>query len=316
MNIITLKPKDAIKTKQKKAKVIHHLIKTIKLSYKELTFKPYIKQKEIEGVHFKFLIGDVVGQDWYDSSCTDPFWTEMRFLKDKIIKPGDLIIECGGHHGCTAILLSNWTGKEGKVITFEGNPRNANILRKNIKLNNLDNVEIRAQAVGRKSGYAKFKISSDGRISFSNDFNIKISSIRQFLLVMYSKLFSTIEVPVVSLDDALPNMQPSLIKIDVEGFEVEVIKGATKIMSTHPNLAIEIHQNALPLYGSSVNELLELLHLEDYNCYVQLGDNQEVQPFTEKIDLTNYYSVHLFAVSKHKLRPRTLIKEIKEGCYE
>ena len=84
-----------------------------------------------------------------------------------------------------------------------------------------------------------------------------------------------------------------------EGFEVEVIRGAARIMDSRPKLAIEIHSHDLPRYGTSVDELLTLLHLEDYECFIQLKDGEEAEPFTVgKVDISAYSHVHLFAVPK------------------
>ena len=72
-------------------------------------FQPYLKKKSIEGVSFDFWIGDIDGRDWYDLKCTDPIWIEMRFTRDHMIERGDVILECGAHHGCTTILPVSYT---------------------------------------------------------------------------------------------------------------------------------------------------------------------------------------------------------------
>jgi hypothetical protein len=68
-------------------------------------FKPYLKRKNVEGVVFDFWIGDRDGRDWYDLQCTDPVWVELRFIRDHLVGEGDVVLECGGHHGCTAVVL-------------------------------------------------------------------------------------------------------------------------------------------------------------------------------------------------------------------
>lgn len=73
-------------------------------------FKPYLKFKNVEGVKFDFWICGNDARSWYDLQCTDPEWVEMRFVRDRLIEPGDVVFECGGHHGCTAILCL--TGSE------------------------------------------------------------------------------------------------------------------------------------------------------------------------------------------------------------
>ena len=98
--------------------------------FREKQFKPYILKKNVEGVVFDFWIGDITGRQWYGT--TDSNWPEMRFIRDHLIHPGDVILECGAHHGCLTMVLSNWVGDKGKVVAFEPVPKNADILQKNI----------------------------------------------------------------------------------------------------------------------------------------------------------------------------------------
>ena len=96
------------------------------------SFEPYLKHKSVEGLEFDLWICDRDGRIWYDLTATDPVWHEMRFLRDHILTPGDVVLECGGHHGCTAVIIANWVGPKGKVVTFEALPRNCDIIQRNI----------------------------------------------------------------------------------------------------------------------------------------------------------------------------------------
>ncbi|MEQ8753393.1 MAG: hypothetical protein RID09_07725 [Coleofasciculus sp. G1-WW12-02] len=112
---------------------------------KDKSFKPYQIKKTVEGATYQFVIGDLEGQEWYFSSPQEKecqLNQEMKFLKEKIVKPGDIILECGTHHGWTTLLLSKWVGQIGQVIGFELNPKNAEIAQENMKINAIDNVTI------------------------------------------------------------------------------------------------------------------------------------------------------------------------------
>lgn len=124
-------------------------------------FTPYVIKKHMEGVDFDFLIGDRTGRDWYDRVCiNNPIWLEMRFIRDHVIQEGDVVLECGGHQGCSTILLSSWVGPGGKVVTFEPSPPNFAILEKNVRLNDLRNVLPIREAVGADSSTITFDESS------------------------------------------------------------------------------------------------------------------------------------------------------------
>jgi FkbM family methyltransferase len=216
------------------------------------TFRsPYIKRKCIEGVCFDFYIGDQDGMSWYDTDSTDPFWPEMRLIKEKLINPGDVILEAGGHQGCTGILLANWVGPAGKVVSFEPNPRNFDIYIVNKSINNLPSLSVENVAVGDRRGKA---VISTGRSNSS--------------LVSPGSGSASVEVDMVTLDDYL-HLKPTLIKIDVEGADILVLRGARSLLKTRPKLAIEIHRDSLSRYGTALEELFELIDFSGYDCWVQ-----------------------------------------------
>jgi len=133
--------------------------------------------------------------------------TEM-FLK--IIKEGDIFYDIGAHFGFYSLIASRIIGDKGKIYAFEPHPYNLKILRKHIELNNITNVVIISAAVSDRPGKAKFAYGTGtgtGHLSEKGD----------------------IEVDTVSIDDLIQKKEilpPSIIKIDVEGAEILVLKGA------------------------------------------------------------------------------------------
>lgn len=235
-------------------------------------FKPYFKKKNIEGVIFDFWIGDKDGRIWYDLQCTDPVWAEMRFIRDSLISQGDVVIECGGHHGCTAIVLSNWVGAAGKVLTFEPLPANCDIIEKNIQENGLKNVNLERKAVGSKPGTITINEASNSSVSLSGE---------------------GIQVVLTCLDE-YEHLNPTFLKIDVEGFEIQVLQGAKKILSKRPKLAIEIHTESLSQYGASVQDLFRLIDVENYKWWIQWEDGQQPVEYDMRTPIEK--RVHLFGI--------------------
>ena len=240
--------------------------------FRNRNFKPYLKKKNIEGVIFDFWIGDRDGQDWYDLQCTDPVWVEMRFIKNHLIEEGDVVLECGGHHGCTAIVLSNWVGGAGKVVTFEPSPANCDIIETNIKHNELRNVTLERKAVGAERGTITINDASNSSVTLSGEGQ---------------------RVELTCLD-TYEYLNPTFLKIDVEGFEMQVLQGAQKILSTRPKFAIEIHTDALSMYGASVQDLFRLLGVENYKLWIQWEDGQEPEEYDMRTPIVK--RVHLFGV--------------------
>jgi FkbM family methyltransferase len=196
----------------------------------------------------------------------------MRFIKDHLIRPGDIVFECGGHHGCTAIVLSKWVGDFGKVMTFEALPANCDIIEKNINLNNIHNIILERKAVGNERGKIAIENASDSSVSVSGE---------------------GLEVELTCLDE-YEHLKPTFLKIDVEGFEMQVLLGAKKILSSRPKLDIEIHTEQLAKYGTSVQDLINLVLSENYKVWIQWDDNQQPIEFDIKTPILK--RVHLFGI--------------------
>jgi len=254
-------------------KPVKKVLKQIIYRYHNRPLKPYLKKKNIEGVIFDFWICDRVGRDWYDLQCTDPVWPEMRFIKDHLIRQGDVILECGGHHGCTAIVLSNWVGAGGKVVTFEPSPANCDIIEKNIRHNGLQNVILERKAVGAERGRITIDDESDSSVIMSG---------------------KGMEIEMTCLDE-YKHLNPTFLKIDVEGFEMQVLQGAKNILATRPKLAVEIHTNNLSYYGASVQDLLGLIDVQNYKLWIQRNGGQPPVEYDMSTPIVERV-VHLFGI--------------------
>lgn len=246
----------------------HQKLQDLLELWREKTFRPYIVKKATGGVSFRFLIGDLQGKRWYDSGegHDSSESSELKFLSDHLIRPGDIVFECGGHHGWTAIVLSRYVGDNGKVITFEPHPNNVRILRQNLALNDIKNVMIEQRAVGPR----------DERATVTNmsDTIVKPDRVDERFWPENAKrksILKGVEVGMVSLDTyaRTNDLYPTVLKVDVEGYEVEVLKGAREVLSRIPRLALEIHHpDALARYGTSAADLLELVDFGRYETWI------------------------------------------------
>ncbi len=253
----------------------------------------YIIKKQLGDVTFDFFIADSEAQEWYDESLSTEnkslsAHSEYEFIEE-ITKPGDIVFECGTHHGLTAILLADWVGIEGKVITFEINPRNAQIAQKNIEINNIKNVILERKGLGSQE--TKLKIFDKSNASVTPINLISTSWLKNFL-------YGTEEAEIITLDNYAKTSStvPTFLKIDVEGYETEVLKGATEILQTLPKLEIEIHTEILSRYNTSVKEIFELINIERYQTWVQWNDSEKPEKFDLQQEIDR--RVHLFAVPK------------------
>ena len=142
------------------------------------------------------------------------------------------IIDAGGYVGDTALLFSSYTDKN--IHVFEASPSNMDIIRETIRLNHLDNIVPVSKALGEKSGTATFSLGER-------------SSCNSLVERPGYNYPDHIEVPVVTLDDYVRenNIEVGLIKVDIEGGEQLLLRGAVETIRTqHPILLISIYHSA------------------------------------------------------------------------
>jgi len=245
-------------------------------------FKPYMIHLRKADIEFPFLVGDAKAARWYDRSrwslerqkaAKHPTFEEVRFIKDHLLTGNETIFECGAHHGSIVVPLSILLGKKGKIVAFEPFSDNFKILKKNIDLNKLDNV----QAINKAAG------SNEEEVYLTNDSNSSVSVHRNGIPSKMTCL------------DNYAHLKPTLLKIDVEGYEVEVLRGAKEILRRKPKLAIEIHPKQLAKYKASVKELLDLLDLSNYTSWIyQEGFTAKPIQYDNSIQIKN--RTNLFAI--------------------
>ncbi|TCC92260.1 FkbM family methyltransferase [Pedobacter frigiditerrae] len=151
---------------------------------------------------------------------------DMCFLLH-FLKPGDVFFDVGANVGSYTLLASGSCG--AKSISFEPIPATYAILKQNIYLNNLnDLVTSENKGVGSKNEVLYFTATEDTT---------------NHIVLANQEIEHTISVPIVTLNDYYLHQKPNLIKIDVEGFETEVLNGATEILKDNELKAIIIELN-------------------------------------------------------------------------
>lgn len=258
--------------------------------------RPYIVEKSVEGADFLFHIKDRHSRLWYDLYSTDPVWPEMRFIRDNLLRPGDVVIECGSHHGCTTIMLSKWVGTEGRVYAYEPGVRNYEILKENLALNNIENVSAINAVVGSCAGSVDFIEYADNsmgsRVAPSNGSAGRDGTIRN--------------LKQVSLDVHMAE-RPALVKIDTQGYVYQPLLGLKDMIENQrPNLALEIDgEDAIKEYGDNFSKIFDLIKHDDYIYFVSFDSSEEPvqmklsELITEWEKRNNFTKdIHLFAQNR------------------
>lgn len=148
-------------------------------------------------------------------------FADMAFVLHAL-KPGDLFVDVGANIGSYSILASGVAGAQ--TVAIEPDPGTAKNLERNVEVNALaDKIEIIKVAVGADEGEVAFTTGKDtmNRIATSADKGRQI-------------------VPLQKLDRILDGQSPTIMKMDVEGFELEALEGAQEILNQHSLLAVQL----------------------------------------------------------------------------
>lgn len=154
----------------------------------------------------------------------------MQRLLDQYAHPGDTVVDVGANIGYNTLYAAQRVGKVGHVYAFEPAQDNLHILYTNLLLNNLHNVTVLPYAAGSNRGTQQFFLRGD------------VSAVNSLYQDnFYHPITRTVEVYMLPLDDLLTTA-PTLVKIDVEGGELEVLKGMSRLLQERTiRLIIEWH---------------------------------------------------------------------------
>ena len=195
------------------------------------------------------LQGRLRGTKWIVGAGEHGYWLgsyEMnkRLAFEREIPNGAVLYDIGANVGYFSLLAAKLVGPEGRVYAFEPLPRNIEFLRKHIKINKFENIEVVDAAVSDHSGEAHFDLGASSAMGHLAD-------------------SGGIQVRMVALDEMLEAGElrpPNYMKVDVEGAEYEALKGARKVLEQfHPVLFLDTHQREAHLPAI---ELLQSLGYE------------------------------------------------------
>jgi len=179
------------------------------------------------------------------SLYVDGVWEpEATDLVRSIVAHDMVVLDIGAHRGYYSMLFASLART---VVCFEINQDALVGLRTNIALNGFDNVEVVEKGV----------FSSSGTFSFDHDH------------IDASEHAIGEKVQCVCLDDLYGDPEPriDLIKLDVEGAELDILKGARKVLERdHPLLLAEVHASKLPSYGYTTSDFMDLVTSFGYEC--------------------------------------------------
>ena len=146
------------------------------------------------------------------------------------LKPGDVVYDIGANVGFLTVIAAKLVGPTGAVYAFEPLPANVVLLKHNVQANNFDQAVVFAVAVSNQAGRAHLSVPAEPT---------------EAKLIDDNEPGERIDVEVIAIDDLVAGKQmrpPNLIKMDVEGADIEVVEGMAATLREHrPLVVCDIH---------------------------------------------------------------------------
>lgn len=189
---------------------------------------------------------------------------------ERHLSRGGVALDLGANVGFFTLVCAALVGDEGRVVAFEPLPANAAALRRNVELNVLDHVTVVEAAVTDYEGVTTLTIGD---------------SDQEASIALENRGDQAIDVQTVTLDAEMRRrgLAPTLVKIDVEGAEEAVIRGALELLREHrPVVLCEVHDDRPSMSKGAPRMLAEL--------------GYELSWLQEFEDGTQFWAPHLVAV--------------------
>jgi FkbM family methyltransferase len=203
------------------------------------------------------LCGDLVFGGRYEEA-------ERRFVQSWL-RPGMVVLDIGAHNGFYTLLASRQVGPTGAVVAFEPSPRERKRLLTHLRLNRCKNVRVESFALGDVNGEAQlFVVKGRG------------TGLNSLRLPPVEESTETVDVHITTLDDYVHSTQLAavdFIKMDVEGGELAVLKGATALLGRCPRpvFLCEVEDARTRPWGYEAKEIVAFLSRLGYEWFNPLA---------------------------------------------
>jgi FkbM family methyltransferase len=218
------------------------------------------KPKQIKFLGLKFLVPDCLSFIW---QFKEIFVEEYYRFESASETP--LILDCGANIGTSCVYFKRLYPK-AKIIAFEANLKIAEILKENLRTNNFKDIEVIDKAVWINEQGVEMGIEDADASSIHKTGNkVRIGSVR--------------------LKDYLEKYVPvDMLKVDIEGAELEVLRDCRKSLSNVKNLFVEFHSFAKE--KQSLSEIIYILEENNFRYYIRSADDRP-KPLVNRINKSN-----------------------------
>jgi FkbM family methyltransferase len=200
--------------------------------------------------------------------------SELSLVK-QFVQKDDTFFDVGANIGVYTLLASQLTGEGGHVHSFEPLSDANELLRSNVRLNQCGNVTINPVAIGEENGEVPIYINAQNALSSLGDTNrgkiVKSQTVRILTLDTYAESAGISKI--------------DFLKIDVEGFEGHVLRGAEKLIETSPNLVVmsELAKKNFAPLGFSLKDVLDWMRKHGFDIWMIGNQTLKLYPVPEEM---------------------------------
>jgi FkbM family methyltransferase len=214
-------------------------------------FKGYLVRHEYCGFHLNVNISDSEGETWYDRDWPMPL--EIEVLTRNQLRHGAKCLNIGSHQGVLAMVLARLVGEYGRVLAVDPSPHNTSVMQANLDANGISNVAVLQAAISASNSPVSFGFRANDRVDPNGPLVC-----RGITIDTLTQEFGT----------------PDIVTVDVEGFELEALRGASKLLADGSNdWCIEVHAGmGLEDFGGSVAAVAESFSADRFDLLVVLSD--------------------------------------------
>jgi len=225
-----------------------------------------IPEKSIVQVNeSKMLVYPLKGaiyEDLFLYKKREPLCTDY-LMHSGVIKEGDAVLDIGANIGYYVLIESQLVGEKGKVYAVEPVRSNFELLEKNVQLNNLKNVSTFQFAFGEKDAKSEIYVTDKSNLCAMNRDAVG------------GKILFTQEVPMLTVDTFFKDKAPpDFIRMDVEGYEYQVVKGMAKTLKGNIKILIELHPWRPYLEPERMDELFDILERNNFRAQLAVFENK------------------------------------------
>lgn len=237
---------------------------------------------EIEGVSISFVTEEPHARSWfhwrYRAGDLHEPPVSVEFAR-RVIN-AKVIADIGGHMGYYSCIAAA-VNRNVQVFCFEMNQNLLPLIEANLAENHLDNVTVVHAAVAGQRQSVSYDVDS---LAGSLAMDIPTS--------IHEKTDRRAYVETVTLDDFFKaqDLVPDIIKIDVQGAEMGVLRGGHEVIGMHhPTIFLELHPTHIVNFGSTADEVLDYLKSHNYSLYKFPDHRREGKPerLADKPELSN-----------------------------